>query len=280
MLRSVLFISFIITLLGNTYGQAPNGHYADVNGLHLYYEVHGSGQPLLLVHGGGSTIETSFGRLLPDLAKKYKVIAVDMQAHGRTKDNGQPLSFEHDADNLSALLEQLNIKSAAVFGFSNGATTAMQMAIRHPQQVDRLILASALYKRTGVDSAFWGGFDHAELSIMPKPLADGYLKVNNDQKGLQTMFERDVQRMKNFKDISDVDVRRINAPALIVSSDQDVIKPEHSVELYRLLPHGQLIILPGFHGEWMGALESSPPNNPLPALALPMLEKFMDARGQ
>ncbi|HEY4155506.1 MAG TPA: alpha/beta hydrolase, partial [Puia sp.] len=124
-----------MTLSGNTRGQsAVSGQYADIQDLHMYYELSGSGKPLVLIHGGGSTIESSFGRILPTLAKKYRIIAVELQAHGRTKDTGHPLSFERDADDVAGLLEHLNIKTAAIFGFSNGATTALQMAIRHPQQ--------------------------------------------------------------------------------------------------------------------------------------------------
>ena len=243
----------------------------------MYYELYGSGKPLVLIHGGGSTIESSFGRIIPVLAKKYRVIAVELQAHGRTRDINRPLSFEQDADDVDELLNQLNIKSAAIFGFSNGATTAIQMAIRHPQRVERLVLASALSKRSGIDTSFWEGFKHASLDVMPQALKDAYLKVSPDPEGLQTMFNRDVQRMRDFKDIRDEDVRSITVPALVLISGQDVVRPEHAVEMYRLLPRGGLMILPGAHGEWMGAVESSPVDNPLPALTLPMVEAFLDA---
>lgn len=276
--QTVALIVFIMMLSGNARGQsATEGHYADVHGLHMYYEFYGSGKPLVLIHGGGSTIESSFGRIIPVLAKKYRIIAVELQAHGRTKDINRPLSFEQDADDVAALLDQLNIKSAAVFGFSNGGTTAMQMAIRHPQRVERLVLASALCKRSGVDAMFWEGFKHASIDVMPQALKDAYLKVSPDPKGLQKMFERDVQRMLNFKDIKDEDIRSIAVPALVLTSEEDVVRPEHAVEMYRLLPKGRLLILPGRHGEWMGAVESSPADNPLPALTVPMLEAFLDS---
>ncbi len=255
---------------------SPAGHYADINGPNLYYEIHGSGKPLVLIHGGGSTLESTFGYTIPVLQKKYQLIAVEMQAHGHTKDRGQQLSFEQDADDVAALLDLLHIERAVIFGFSNGATTALQMSIRHPQKVERLILASPLYNRTGVDPQFWEGFKQANLSHMPKALQDAYLKVNPDQQGLQRMFDRDVERMKNFRDIPDDLIRTVQMPALIINSEQDVILPEHAVALYRLLPAGRLIILPGYHGEWMNAAESAVPNNPLPALAIPMLEQFLD----
>src|SRR5689334_14018718 len=116
------------------------GHYAQVNGLNMYYEIHGTaGQPLVLVHGGGSTIYTTFGKLLPILSKTHKVIAVELQAHGHTKDVDRAFSFEQDADDIAALLQQLHIPKASIFGFSNGGSTAMQVAIRHPELVEKLV---------------------------------------------------------------------------------------------------------------------------------------------
>ncbi|MDZ4846107.1 MAG: alpha/beta hydrolase [Chitinophagales bacterium] len=101
----------------------------------MYYEIHGTGAPLVLIHGGSSTIQTTFGRVLPVFAKTHKVIAVEMQAHGRTADIDRPLSFEQDADDVAALLKYLNISKADIFGFSNGASTTLQLAIRHPELI-------------------------------------------------------------------------------------------------------------------------------------------------
>src|SRR5437773_8045625 len=106
------------------------GKYANVNGLKMYYEEHGTGFPLVLIHGGGSTIGTTFGRILPALAKTHRVIAVEMQAHGHTADIDRPLSFEQDADDIAELLKQLHIAKADIFGFSNGASTTLQMTLR------------------------------------------------------------------------------------------------------------------------------------------------------
>jgi pimeloyl-ACP methyl ester carboxylesterase len=108
--------------------------YAPVNGLKMYYEIHGTGFPLVLIHGGGSTLQTTFGRVLPEFAKTHKVIAVEMQAHGHTADIDRPLSFSQDADDIAALLDYLHINKADVFGFSNGASTTLQFAIRHPER--------------------------------------------------------------------------------------------------------------------------------------------------
>src|SRR4051812_27461893 len=125
----------------------PAGNYASVNGLQMYYQIHGTGKPLVLLHGGGSTIESTFGRILPALAKTHQVIAIELQAHGHTKDIDRPLSFEQDADDVAVLLTQLHINKADFLGFSNGGTTCLQIAIRHPKLVNKLVLASATYKR-------------------------------------------------------------------------------------------------------------------------------------
>src|SRR5690606_13949408 len=107
--------------------------YSDVNGLSMYYEIHGQGKPIVLVHGGGSTIETNFEKVIPLLAKNRQVIALELQAHGRTNDRNADLSFEQDADDVATLLKNLKINKADFFGFSNGGTTTLQLAIRHPE---------------------------------------------------------------------------------------------------------------------------------------------------
>jgi pimeloyl-ACP methyl ester carboxylesterase len=253
----------------------PTGRYAAVNGLKMYYEIHGSGRPLLLLHGGGSTIESTFGRILAELAKSHQGIAVELQAHGHTRDIDRPLSFEQDADDVAALLKQLHIDKTDIVGFSNGGTTALQIAIRHPELVNKLVLASATYKRDGMQPGFFEGFQHASLENMPKPLKEAYLKANPDPKGLQAMFDRDVARMVAFKDISDADIRAIQSPALIINGDADVVRPEHALALSRLLPHAQLAILPGAHGEAIGEICARDKSSKIPALVTTIIETFL-----
>ena len=113
--------------------------YAPVNGLQMYYEIHGAGQPLVLIHGAFSAIGTSFGELLPELSKTRQVIAFEMQAHGRTADIDRPLSIEQMADDTVAALQHLGIEQADIFGYSLGASIALQVAIRHPGQVRKLV---------------------------------------------------------------------------------------------------------------------------------------------
>ncbi|MCW3108528.1 MAG: alpha/beta hydrolase, partial [Segetibacter sp.] len=185
------------------------GHYASVNGLKMYYEIHGSGQPLVLIHGGGSTLHTTFARILPILAKTHQVIGVELQAHGHTSDRDAPESFEQDADDIAELLKQLNVSRADIFGFSNGGNTAMQVAIRHPERVRKLVLASAFYKREGMYQWFWEGMQHAKLENMPKVYQDEYLSITHNQAGLQNMHDKDVKRMQTFKDWKEEDIRSI-----------------------------------------------------------------------
>lgn len=274
-----LFIKVLILLIAfamNTNpAQAQNGHYADVNGLHLYYEIHGSGEPLVLIHGGGSTIYTTFAKTLPLFAQKYKVIAVELQAHGHTKDIDRPLSFAQDADDIAALLKQLHIQKASFFGFSNGGSTALQIAIRHPQLVSKVVALSALIKRDGIPAPFWDAMNAADLNNMPKPLQDAYLQIINDRAGLLAMFNRDRIRMQHFEDWNQADIRHIQAPVLVMSSDQDVIRPEHTVEIFRLLPHARLAILPGLHGECIGEI-TTPQDDKTIAATVYMIECFLD----
>jgi pimeloyl-ACP methyl ester carboxylesterase len=126
--------------------QENTGQYATVNSLNMYYEIHGTGTPLVLIHGGGSTLQTTFGRVIPSFSKNHQVIAVELQAHGHTADIDRPLSFAQDADDVAELLKQLNISKANIFGFSNGASTTLQLAIRHPDLVNKIIVASTFSK--------------------------------------------------------------------------------------------------------------------------------------
>jgi pimeloyl-ACP methyl ester carboxylesterase len=215
--------------------QEGRGSYTPVNGLKMYYEIHGTGSPLVLIHGGGSTLQTTFGRVLPGLAKTHRVIAVEMQAHGHTADIDRPLSFEQDADDIAALLKQLNIDEAHIFGFSNGASTALQFAIRHPGMTNKIIVASTFYKKTGAPDSFWDMMSKPTFEGMPQPYKDEFLKINPDTNALYRMYERDVTRMLSFPDISEKQMRSIKAPAFIITIDRDVATPEHAAEMHRLI---------------------------------------------
>lgn len=252
--------------------------YAEVNGLKMYYEIYGEGQPLVLIHGGGSTIQTSFEKVIPLFAKHRKLIAVELQAHGRTSDRNVDLSFEQDADDIASFLEKIGIAKADFFGFSNGGTTALQVAIRHPELVNKLVLGSALAKRNGVPDWFWSFMAQAKLENMPEQLKQAYKKVSADTNGLQVMHDRDAKRMAHFKDIPDEQIKAVKAPALIIIGDKDVITPEHALELHRQLEYSELAIIPGGHGEYIGEITTIKPGFKESDLVVPMIEKFLDKK--
>ena len=261
---------------GKAPAPAARQGYQSVNGLKMYYELHGVGRPLVLIHGGGSTIGTTFGRVLAPLAAHRQVIAVELQAHGHTPDRDRPSTFEQDADDVAALLGQLQVAQADIMGFSNGGNTAMQVAIRHPALVRRLIVASSFYKRSALNPEFWQGMPTATVDNMPKLLREAYLAIVPDPRRLAAMHERDKQRMLAFKDWKDDDIRSIKVPTLLISGDQDVVRPEHTVEMYRLLPHGRLVILPAGHGGYLGEITVGNKGSPLPRMTVALIEDFLD----
>ncbi len=252
--------------------------YSEVNGLKMYYEIHGQGKPLVLIHGGGSTIETNFEKIIPLMAKHRQVIALELQAHGRTNDRNADLTFEQDADDVAALLKNLQIDKADFLGFSNGGTSTIQIAIRHPELVDKIILGSALAKRNGVPDWFWGFMANAKLENMPELLKAGYKKVAADTNGLQLMHDRDAKRMVHFKDIPDDQIKAIKAPALIIIGDKDIITPEHAIELHRQIANSELAIIPGGHGQYIGEVTTIGPDFKESELIVPMIEKFLDKK--
>ena len=255
-----------------------SGH-APVNGINMYYEVHGrrDGVPLVLLHGGGSTIEVTFSRVLPVFASSRRVIAVEEQGHGRTTDRNAPVTFESSADDVAALLRYLKVDKADIFGFSNGASVALQVAIRHPRLVRKMVFASSITKRDGAQPQLWEFMKQADFSNMPQPLKDAFLRVNPDVQQLKTMQYKDAERMRTFEDVPDELVRSVHAPTLIVLGDQDIVKPEHAVELTRLISGARLLILPGGHGDYLGEAVMTQKDSRYPELTARLIEEFLDS---
>jgi pimeloyl-ACP methyl ester carboxylesterase len=250
--------------------------FAPVNGLNMYYEIHGEGKPLVLVHGGGSTIQTTFGVILPLLAKQRRVIAVELQAHGHTKDRETPSSFSQDAADVAALLKYLEINKADFIGFSNGGHTLIQLGISHPTIINKLVIISAFYKREGTFKGFFESMDNASLDNMPAPLKDAYLKINNDTVGLRRMFERDKSRMIHFRDWRDEEIASIKAPTLVIAGDKDVVTAEHAVKMSATIPGSKLLILPGSHGSFIGEVCTPLNGSKMPGLTVDIIEEFLD----
>lgn len=232
--------------------------YAPVNGLQMYYEIHGTGQPLVLLHGAFSAIGTSFGALLPELAKTRQVIAFELQAHGRTADIDRPLSLEQMADDVSAALRHLGIERADIFGYSMGAAVALHVVIRHPDVVRKLVLVSVTYNLNGVHPGLMDGLADMKPEMMfGSPWHTEYTQIAPHPENFATLFAKKTQMDRGIQDLPAETIRAIQAPTLLIIGDSDLVRPEHAVEMFRLLgggvfgdtpaglPNSQLAILPG-----------------------------------
>ncbi|UKJ08538.1 alpha/beta fold hydrolase [Solitalea lacus] len=250
--------------------------YSDVNGIKMYYEIYGQGKPLVLLHGGGSTIQTSFGRIIPQLASSRQLICIELQAHGRTSDRNTELSFEQDADDVAVLLKKLNIQKADIFGFSNGGITALQIGIRHPEQCNKIIAGSVLLKRNGALPQFWEFMKNGSFVQMPQQYKDAFIKVTPDSTKLLSMYQKCANRMINFKDIPDTQIKSIKSPVLLINGDADVATPEHIVAMSRLIPDCTLAIIPGGHGEYIGEITTLKPDYKQSDFIVPLIENFLN----
>ena len=234
------------------------GSYVSVNGLSMYYEIHGEGQPLVLLHGAFSAIGTSFGKILPGLAKTRQVVAFELQGHGRTADIDRPLSIEGMMEDVAAALPQLGIKQADVLGYSSGGSVALHFALRHPEMLRKLILMSVSYTLGGLHPGLMEGMGEMKPEMMyGSPWHDEYMRLAPRPEDFNRLFEKKTQMDKQIKDFPEEAIRGIKAPALLVIGDSDLIRPEHAVEFFRLLgggvfgdtpaglPNSQLAILPG-----------------------------------
>ena len=237
------------------------GSYASVNGLNLYYEIHGSGQPLVLLHGGVGLIEM-FGEVLPLLADGRQVIAVDLQAHGRTADIDRPLSLELMADDISILIKHLGFQRADVMGYSMGGGVALQTAIRHPAVVHRLVLVSTPFKRDGWYPEILAGMGQmgpqAAEPMKQTPMYPPYARVAPRPDDWPVLITKMGELVKQDYDWSK-EVAAIQAPTLIVVGDADSVRTAHAVQFFELLGGGQA------DGGWDGSGMSSARLAVLPA---------------
>lgn len=247
-----MIFSIAYTNAQNHRTMKENG-FKKVNGINHYYEIYGAGKPLVLLHGGGGSIHNDFDEIIPDLEKHFKIIAIDLQNHGKSDHRSAAETFEQDAQDVKAVLNQLRVAKASFLGFSNGGTTVAKLAVLFPETVDKIIFCSALFKRNGMPSEFWEGFENVSLDMMPKSLRDNFLKLNPDQDKLQNMFNKDAQRMMNFKDVEDEILKTIKAKTLIVNGDNDMVLTSHALEINQLMPNSRLLIVPATHGSYLMA---------------------------
>ena len=260
-----------------TTAEAQSG-YAEVNGLRMYYEIHGEGRPLVLLHGAYMSME-SMKPLLTRLAEDRRVIALESQGHGRTADIDRPITYEQMADDVAAAMEALGVEQADVFGYSMGASTALQVAIRHPEHVRRLVVASGTYKTEGMYPELVALIEQiTPESFAGSPFEAEYKRLAANPENFPTLVEKLKQLDTTPQNWPDEDIAGIEAPTLVVSGDSDVVRPEHSVEIFRLLGGGptpdfmgasddQLAILPG--ASHLGVIEQVD-------LLMAIVPKFLD----
>lgn len=216
----------------------PNANFADINDRHIFYSVHGTGKPLILLHGGINP--DSFGSNLVELAKGRKVIAPHLQAHGRTPDTDRPLRSETMGDDIAALIRDLNLGKADVMGYSLGAGVTLQTAIRHPDVVDRLVLVSGAMSKDGYYPENVTAFNQLEANaatygpgVKASPLGKTYPDVD-----WTNLFRKVGDLTKRNYDWS-ADVAKVLARTLLVFADADAMRPEHMVEFWKALGGGQ-----------------------------------------
>jgi pimeloyl-ACP methyl ester carboxylesterase len=255
--------------------------YVPVNDLRMYYEIHGTGQPLVLLHGAFSAIGTSFGQLLPALAEGRQVVAFEFQGHGRTADIDRPLTLEGLADDVAAAIDQLGLGSADVFGYSTGGAVALHLVLRHPEVVRKLVLASVTYTMAGVHPGLMEGLGEMTPEMMHgSPWHDEYVRIAPRPEDFPRLFAKKTEMDRQIKDLPADAISAIKAPTLLIIGDSDLVRPEHAVEMFRLLgggvfgdtpaglPNSQLAILPGTsHVTVVNRAD----------LLLPMITSFLDA---
>ncbi len=217
------------------------GNYANVNGLNLYYEIHGAGQPLVLVHGGLSTIEW-FAQLLPSLAETRQVIAVELQGHGHTVDARRPLSFELMADDIAALIWHLGLQKADVLGYSLGGGVVLQAAFRHAELVRRLVVVSAPHKSDGWYPEVRAGMRHlnaeAAKAMVGSPMHDAYARAAPYPDAWSALVVKTSELLRQDYDWSR-SVAALKVPTMLVIGDADGFPPALAAEFFELLGGGQ-----------------------------------------
>jgi pimeloyl-ACP methyl ester carboxylesterase len=253
--------------------------YADVNGLDMYYEILGTGDPVVLLHGAFMSTGSMEG-LATALARTRQVVAVDLQGHGRTADIDRPLSYEQMADDVAGLVRHLGVEQTDVFGYSMGGGAALQVAMRHPELVRKLVVATAYSTSDGVYPEVWEGIEQISPELFAgTPWKEEYERVAPDPDAFPALVDKMKQLDLQPFAWPPEEVRAISAPTMVVIGDSDGTTPEHAVELFRLrgggvfgdlagLPSARLAVLPGTtHVGLIGRID----------WLAPMVGEFLDA---
>ena len=241
----------------NEMNKDGKGSYAEIHGLKMYYEIHGAGFPLVLLHGGLSAIGTSFGKMLPALARERQIIAIEQQAHGHTADIDRPLTYKQMANDTIALLSHIGIERADFFGYSIGAGIAMEIAIEHPSMVHKLVIATPIFTADGFQPGVLAGMEALQPEhLAGSPFQQEYERFAPNPQDWPRLIAKMKQLNREFVDWSPEAIASIKAPTLLIAGDSDIVRLEHVVELFRLLgggvsgdhvglPNVQLAVLPG-----------------------------------
>jgi pimeloyl-ACP methyl ester carboxylesterase len=213
------------------------GERVAVNGMQMYYEVSGEGDPLIVLHGAYMNIPT-MGAIVGKLAETHKVYAIEMQGHGRTTDIDRPITYPNLADDVAAFMDEVGLGKADVFGYSMGAQAGLQLAIQHPEKVKKLVFASGAYDLQGWQPAFTEVIPQMNVEmILEMPFAEDYRELAANPDGFPALAEKLIQLEKEPMQW-EADVRALETPVLIITGDSDVAPLEHSVAFFRLLGGG------------------------------------------
>ena len=216
----------------------PVGERVTINGMEMYYEVSGAGEPLVVLHGAYMNIVT-MGEIVPLLAKTHKVYALEFQGHGRTTDIDRPITYPALADDVAAFMDAVGLEQADVFGYSMGAEAGLQLAIRHPGKVDKLVFASGAYDIKGWQPAFLEFIPQMNVEMFSEmpALVEEYKKLAANPDGFPALAEKLIQLEKEPM-AWEADVKALKIPVLIIAGDADVATLEHTVAMFRLLDGG------------------------------------------
>jgi pimeloyl-ACP methyl ester carboxylesterase len=278
-------LALLLTLLASAAvsAQEPTTGYAPVNGLKMYYEIHGKGDPIVVLHGAFMTIPGNWTDAIAQLSKSRQVIAVEMQGHGRTADIDRDISYENLADDIAALLDYLKIKQADVLGYSMGGGVAMQVAIRHPEKVKKVVSISAVIRRDGMGKEFVEAGSRMDLAMFKgSPIETEYKKLSPTPDQFEKFIKHMIQMAVKPFDFGAGKLKATKAPMFFIHGDADGIRLDHISEMFRLKGgeiHGdfgprsesRLAILPNTtHVTLMDKLD----------VILPMVNDFLNAQPQ
>jgi pimeloyl-ACP methyl ester carboxylesterase len=239
MFRTAL-IAAVLLVSGPALAQVkPVGNRVEVNGMQMYYEVSGTGDPLIVLHGAYMNIP-AMGAILPRLAETHKVYALELQGHGRTTDIDRPITYLNLADDVAAFMDTVGLKKADVFGYSMGAAVGLQLAIRHPEKVNKLVAASAAYDAEGWQPEFKAFIPKMTVEMfVDMKFAEDYRKLAPNPEGFPALVKKLIA-LEHEPMAWEQDVRAMKTPVLIITGDADVATLEHSVAMFRLLGGGAM----------------------------------------